>query len=273
MPPPVGTAALLLGLVCLFILAGPLPARATLVMETQAQARVEGGELVVRLKVRNRGDEKALALRAEVIHPAGAKPGRLLESLAAGGESAWTLRLPCPPGRGRGALILRLRYQDGNHYPFSALSWAYYHRDQDRPGILAISAPPLELGGEDRAALEIRNPGPVSLQVEVLVFTPAELKAQPARQGLSLPARGREELEFDLVNLSGLAGSSYPVLVLLRYRLGQLETAQVANLMVKLVSRQANFFRRNGWWLAGLVGLFLALFLWSQLAARRRRSA
>ena len=55
-------------------------------------------------------------------------------------------------------------------------------------------------------------------------------------------------------------------------RLALRETAQVAGVMVKLVPRQANFFRRHWWWLAGLVALFLAVFAWVQGSARRRRS-
>ncbi len=259
--------ALLLGLA----LPGP-PAGATLVMEMQAQAQVEGQDLLVRLDLHNRGDEKALELQPEVLHPPGAKPGRLVASLAPGGRTAWRLRLPLPPGRGRGAVILRVRYRDGNRYPFSALSWAYYHRGRDQPGVLAISAAPLELAQKARAGLEIKNPEKDSLALGVQVFTPLELKAEPAGQKLTLPARGQAELGFELSNFSALAGSSYPVLVLLGYRLGELETAQVAGLMVKLVPGEANFFRRYWWGLAGLVGIFLLLFAWSQWVARRRRT-
>ncbi len=249
------------------------PARATLVMEMQARARVRGPDLVVRLSLHNRGDEAAQELQAEVLHPAGARPGRLVESLAPGGKVAWRLRLPAPEGRGRAAVILRVRYRDGNRYPFSALSWAYYHRGRDRPGILALSSPTLELAQETRAGLEIKNLGQQPLKLRARVFTPQELGAEPARQELELPARGREELAFELANLSGLTGSSYPVLVLLSYRLGQENMAQVASLMVKLVPGEAGFFRRYRGWLAGLLVLFLLLFVWSQVLARRRRNA
>lgn len=247
------------------------PARAgRLTIDAAAQARLSQGRLEVSLSLTNRGDQPALRLRAELPgreppvfseEMARLEPNRTADlDLAAGAPQG-------PPGRY--GLVARIGFQDAGQDQFSALAWAEFFIDRDQPSPLQVRAGPLALAGRGRLRFEIGNPLEEPLRVRASLYTPWEIAAPGPVRELNLPGRAGRELAFDLINLSGLAGAEYPVMLLLEHRLDGLHSARVVPVQVNLVERPNPVRDHLAWWLAAALGL-AGLLAAAQLRARRR---
>ncbi|MBW2617689.1 MAG: hypothetical protein JRC92_02290 [Deltaproteobacteria bacterium] len=258
-------------LVLILLLASPALA-GQLVINVSAEATAKKDRVLVKLVVSNRGDEAAINIQAEPLMPSGETSG-LVEILDAGGQVEMSLSLEAAGEQpGRHLAVIRVRFQDLNEYPFSALAHTYYHRltDQPSPILLKTDQPgPFKLAGLGKLKIVLANPEPEPASVILRVFTPLEMSAHPEERKLKLPGRGEMTAVIRLSNFSGLRGAGYPVLISAEQMAADRHTVKVLAVMVSLVGRP-NFFNRTlKYWLAA-IGVLVALLIWSQVRRRRR---
>ena len=258
-------------LVLILVLAPPALA-GQLVIDVSAEATAAKDKILVKLVVSNRGDETAINLQAEPLMPSG-EASDLVEILDAGGQVEMNLSLEAEDERpGRHLAVIRVRFQDLNEYPFSALAHTYYHRLSDQPSPLLLKtdqAGPFKLAGLGKLKIVLANPEPEPAPVLVRVFTPLEMSAQPEKRKLELPGRGEVTTVIRLSNFSGLSGAGYPVLISAEQMVADRHTVKVLPVMVSLVGRPNLFNRTLKYWVAA-IGVLVALLIWSQVRRRRR---
>jgi len=253
----------------LALLASPVRA-GRLTIDAAAQARLSRGRLEVRLSLTNRGDQPALRLRAELLGRERPVFSGELARLEPGRTAGLDLADGAPQGPpGHCGLVVRVGFQDPGQDQFSALAWAECFLGRDQPSPLQVRAGPLALAGRGRLRFEIHNPLEAPLRVRASLFSPWELAVPGPVRELSLPGQSGRELAFDLINLSGLAGAEYPVMLLLEHRLGGLHSARVFPVQVSLVERPNLVRDHPAWWLAAALGL-AGLLAAAQFRARRR---
>lgn len=261
-----GTIALVVGL---FLWSPALSLAGRLVIDLAAEARIEAGRLLIGLAVTNRGDEAALNLQAESLLPEGGHSG-LVKKLEAGQTIRLSFSLPVKDlPSGRHLAVVRVNFQDLNEYPFSALTQAAYHWQDDVSSPLIIEAKPLKLAGRGRLKILLRNPETQPAEVELRLFTPKELEAKPASLLVKLPGRGQANAEFELANFSGLAGADYPIVVVAEQMLADRHAAKAATVMVSLTGQESFFKRTFYYWLAAAAAL-AGVFVYLQFRGRRR---
>jgi len=258
-------------LVLILFLAPPALA-GQLVIDVSTEATAMEDKVLVKLVVANRGDEAAINIQAEPLMPKG-EASELVEILDADGQVEMSLSLEAAGEQpGRHLAVIRVRFQDLNEYPFSALAHTYYHRLSDQPSPLLLKtdpAGPFKLAGLGKLKLVLVNPEPEPASVILHVFTPVEMSAHPEERKLELPGRGEVTATIRLSNFSGLSGAGYPVLISAEQTIADQHTVKILPVTVTLVGRP-NFFNRTlKYWLAA-ISVLVVLLIWSQVRRRRR---
>lgn len=239
-------------------------------LEVTAVARLEGDRFTVTLTTANKGDQPALNLVAELIHPRTEVQSAPVNRLPGGGSVQLTLTAPAPAAPpGRQAIVALIAFTDPNGHAFSALGWTWLHRGRDMPSPVVVKALPLDLG--DRADLDLTliNPDREAANGRVKLFCPKELTAVPEEQPLVLPPRGSADLGFRLINQTGLVGAGYPILILVEHPREGFIAGRMTQTSVRLIEPNP-FKRKLKWWLAA-AGALAALGLILELRRRGRR--
>ena len=243
-----------------------------LVIDVSAEATAKKDRVLVKLVVSNRGDEAVINIQAEPLMPSG-EASDLVGILDPGGQVEMSLSLEAADEQpGRHLAVIRVRFQDLNEYPFSALAHTYYHRLTDQPSPILLKTDPtgpFKLAGLGKLKIVLANPEPEPAPVLVRVFTPLEMSAQPEKRKLELPGRGEVTTVIRLSNFSGLSGAGYPVLISAEQMVADRHTVKVLPVMVSLVGRPNLFNRTLKYWVAA-IGVLVALLIWSQVRRRRR---
>ncbi len=162
-------------------------------------------------------------------------------------ESFAASRLGCVAGQqctekskvSRGYIAVRVlrMYEDSNGHPFSA------------PDVLRTFIG--DINGEDRAALRapklsqaldckgdgqkfkckalLKSNVTAPLEVTVVLHTTREVEVNAPIQNVTIAAGNKSELEFELSNTNGLAGSTYPALAIAEWSEGDLRNSLLAS--------------------------------------------
>lgn len=249
----------IIGLVCLigavwaaFPSAAPLAG--TISLDVQTTLSVHGGGLDVAVALVNRGTAAAAAPVIAVRVP-GADRERALEApLAPGGRAAATFHLALPQvAPGRYAAIVRVRFQDRNAYPLSALALATFCiGGACPPSDLVVKMPSLAVDGRGAVlpvTLVAMSPAPRRVRASLVLPDELECPA-PAHELDVVSGFDEHRLDFALTNRAGLPGAAYPVFALFEYDAGGRHHTEVGRSRVMLVERRNPFRRYRPVWLA-----------------------
>jgi hypothetical protein len=160
---------------------------------------------------------------------------------------------------------MRVGYTDARAYPFEAVQVTLVSVGAS-PSLVAIvdvSAGAVEKSGTLRA--RVKSLSSAAIEADVHLIVPRGLEAMPPVRHISLAEWADAEVSIEIANRAALAGSSYPVFVMLEYTDPSGHHAAVGSAMARVEAVRAPPL----WYAWGTAGaLFLA---WAVVLVRRRR--
>lgn len=195
----------------------PDTAASYITLRATPSATLRQGQVTVNVEITNEGDETAAEVFSEAsLDTATASSGQP-QPLAPNTTTHFTIHLGTPPSQpGLHTVVVVTRYQDGNGFPFTALSAVPLLTGDVNPDdpSLSITAPPCRFMRSGQLNVRIRPnrqaPGMASLRLVL----PAELECDNPSRKLQLQPGTEQTVSFPIRNQRGLAGSSYPALVI-----------------------------------------------------------
>ena len=235
-----------------------------LVMDVSGRAQVLGGKIRIMLTVTNRGDEPALEIQAEAPGDFPAPKSLMAERLEPGGSVELDLQAkPGGPEPGAYIKVVLVNFRDSMNHPFTALAEIRYDLGPGTESPVIATAQPVTLSDRRLVKIGLTNQGQEALNVRARVFAPRELSAAQPGGSMKLDPGQSRTLFFDLWNLSGLAGSVYPVVVVLEHLSHGRHATRAVRIMATLTPRQNPVMNHLEWWLAAIV-LTLILLIGAQ---------
>jgi hypothetical protein len=248
----------------------------TISITISQKAEVRGDTVVVKTTVGNTGDEAAKAVAANLRFGDQSVRGKVHDELAPNASFEEELSLPVGSlGPGRWPYQIAVDYADANLYPFQALLMAF--TEVGSPPTPKVSVPEIRSDGiADSGSLRLRvkNLGAVERDVSYRVAVPEGLEASDPTGSVHLGSWGEATESTTIVNRTALAGSKYPVFVVVEYDDGGVHQSVIAQGIVEIVPPR-NFWEANQTLLVG--GIVALVVVWLALVARgmmgRRRTA
>lgn len=213
------------------------------------------------LTLRQTGDEAAREVRAEFEFTGLFRPSRLLPVAPQGTD--FELRpdtpFPLPVRPGWHPVAYRLRYVDGNGYPFSTvlvLLERFGVEPTRAPPAIAIPPTSITIGRSGRGVVRATNQGDGDLSLTVELLLPSEFRrvAPDAGERIDLPAGSTVEIPVSLEEAGALPGSRYNAYLLLEGEDGEGEHVAAAGILDIAVVAPAETFER---WRPGLVAILV----------------
>lgn len=170
----------------------------------------------VSVALTNEGDEPAFQVRARV--EAGSRSVMLSGPDRLNPGERQVLTLPgLPVGwmqPGAYHAVVRVEYQDGNGYPFSALAMAPVVRWERPLTPFSVSVDPGEVSGTGSIRVRVRSLDRRVQTIHVRLLAPGDLGVRPESIQLVLDPQATREVTFGLDGERALPGSAYAVYVL-----------------------------------------------------------
>lgn len=234
----------------------------TISITIKQRAELRGESLVVNVTVGNTGDESAKAVAVNLRFGDKHVRGKLRDDLPPNGTFEEELSVPTGAlGQGRWPYAIAVDYADANLYPFQALLVT----------TTAVgSPPPAKLAVNEITASAIAESGPLRVHLKNLsdtardlsyrVIVPEGLEASDGSGAVPLEGWGETTETITVVNRTALAGSRYPVFVVLEYDDGGLHQSIVSQGVVEIVPPR-NFWEQNQTFLFAGAGVLVAVWL------------
>jgi hypothetical protein len=250
----------LMGAVVL-VLGAPASAK-TISMNIGQTAELRADGLAVKANVSNTGDEAAKSVAVNLGFGDKKVRGKLHDDLAPNASFEEQLVVPTGTlGEGRWPYTVAVDYADANLYPFQALLVTTTVVGSPTPP--KVSVPEIE-------ATTIADSGPLSIRLKNLagterdvsyrVIVPEGLEASDPTGTMHLKGWGEDATSATVVNRTALAGSKYPVFVVVEYDDGGTHQSVVQRGIVEIVPPR-NFWERYQTVLIGGAGILVALWL------------
>jgi hypothetical protein len=226
------------------------------------KAELQGGKLVVQATVGNTGDESAKAVAVNLRFGDNKVRGKLHDDLAP--NQSFEEELSIPTGElaaGRWPYQIAVDYADANLYSFQALLVT----------TLVVGNPPVpKLSVAEIKSSGIAESGPLSFKLKNLsgtdrdvsyrIVVPEGLEANEPTGTIHLKAYAEDTASTTIVNRTALAGSRYPVFVMLEYEDDGVHQGFVSQGIVEIVPPR-DFWEQYQTLLIGGAGLLLAAWL------------
>jgi hypothetical protein len=225
-------------------------------------AEVRDNAISVHLTVRNSGDEAASSVVPILRFGDREVRGTRQETLAPSQSIDDTLTLPqVTVGPGRWPFRVAVDYTDQNQYPFQALQTQAVIVGSPPPAKVVVpTIKSSDIAGSGTLTLTVKNLTADSHTAHVSVFVPEGLEATDPVREVTLEGWKQQDLEIPITNRTALAGSRYPVFVVVEYDDGAVHESAVAQGMVSVLEAQS-FFSRNSRFLWIGAGVLIALWL------------
>lgn len=248
-------------LLAAFVAGASAAAAGTIAIQISHRAELVDGELRVTVTTENQGDEAAHAVTPLLRFRGAEVRGETQEKLPPTQPSEVTLALPAGPlGEGHWPYELVVEYADANLYPFQALSI----------GLVAVGSPPLPkvavpaltsppLADEIQLPVVVKNLSETERRVALTVSAPEAIERKLAGGETVLGPWAEVKVPVTLINRAALAGSRYPLFVIIEYEDGAVHQTVVAQTSVEIRDKSAAAAGGRSPWVVGAVVAALAV--------------
>jgi hypothetical protein len=201
-----------------FVAARPVAAK-SISINMSITPEVRAGELAVRIKVSNTGDEAAGSVTPVVRMGDKEARGTRREALAPNESMEETVTLPIGDiGAGRWPFRVAVDYTDANQYPFQALHVALVTVGNPSPARIALPEVKVEkLSDEGEMTAKVKNLAGAARKVKIAAYVPEGLEVTSAAPEIDVEPWGEKSVSIDLKNRTALAGSRYPLFAAAEY--------------------------------------------------------
>ena len=192
------------------ILAVPYPVAAGTIGFTIRSTVDSHDGLKVVLEIKNTGNEAAFAVRPTVHFRDERAAGSARKEVAPNASHTWTLPiLEHEPPTGSHVVLVRLRYEDSNGYPFEVLATApFAHGAAPKPQVGgALQFPAVRQNSAARGTLKLTFPKARGDRFEVRIALPNGLNSPRTSHSIVPDASRRASIPIDVRNVTLLEGT------------------------------------------------------------------
>ncbi len=236
-------------------------------------AELKDGDLAVKLRVNNSGDEAALSVAPKLVFRDAEVRGKGTPRLEPGTNVEETLTIPAGQlAEGRWPYRVSVDYTDLNQYPFQALQVQSLVVGNPPPAKVAVARLESDgIAGSGDVRLQLKNLTAEERKTTVHLLLPEGLETSSPKQEITLDGWEEQEVEVPVTNRTALAGSRYPVFVAVEYEDGDVHQGLVSQGVVAIEAGET-FFARHRSSLLWIAGAFVLLWLVILGARAMRRS-
>jgi hypothetical protein len=239
----------LVALLGLYLSRSPVLA-GTLTIEVQASLSVNENSVTGTITVRNRGDEPARKVHAELLVPGETVVKEIAERLDVQQKASFTFQKSLGKMKpGTYAIPVTIIFHDMKLYPFSALACPTFTVGEVSSPAISCSTTPLEGGG--KIEFHLRNLDPFAKQVKTSFLFPREFYCPRPEISLTLEPMESKEIPFSILRATAIPGARYPVFSIIAVETEKAHHSLVCTSEIRFLE-QGNWFRRTRWyWLGG----------------------
>lgn len=260
-------------LLCAAILGAGIAHAGTISISIVPTAELQGGDLAVKVRVNNSGDEAALSVAPKLVFRDAEVRGKGTPRLEPGGNFEETLTIPAGQlADGRWPYRMSVDYTDLNQYPFQALQVQTLVVGNPPPAKVAVARLESDgIAGSGDIRVQLKNLTADERKTTVSLLLPEGLETGSPRQEIVLDGWEEQVVVVPVTNRTALAGSRYPVFVSVEYEDGDVHQGLVSQGIIAIEAGQT-FFDRNRTTLLWVGGGLLALWvvIMGVMVVRRR---
>jgi hypothetical protein len=220
------------------VAAGAPASAKTISITITQRAEMRGTNLVVSATVGNTGDESAKAVTANVRFGDKAVRGKTHDDVAPNATFDEELTIETGTlGPGRWPYQVTVDYADANLYPFQALLVTTI--PIENPPTAKLSVSKIESSGiadSGPLTVHVKNLSATERDVSYRVVVPEGLEASDPTASVHLAAWAEATSSATIVNRTALAGSKYPVFVVVEYDDGGMHQTVIGQSIVEIVA-------------------------------------
>jgi len=253
------------------ILAGGTPARAGTIGFTITNTVDVAAGITLKLEIVHTGDEAAYSVTPVVEFGDVKRTAERVPKMLPKARQVWTIPVQdTPPGDGSFVLLVRIRYEDANAYPFEVIATAPFdvHAARRRPVTGAFVIPVLDTRDQAQAKLALNAPAERAGQFDVRLSLPSGIAGSPSQETVDLSTKRSARIPLTIRNLNLLPGTTVNVFALITDKGGAAPQTDVVRGTVRIAApRTAADVNTYTGLLYALAAYFIAL----QLIGGRRR--
>ena len=175
----------------------PLAAQAGVIsIQTSVTSSLAGGEAQIRVNLTNKGTDAAHALevQASLLDARASAPG----PQTLGPKQSETVNLTLPftavlPGTY--TVLVTVRFQDGNQYPFSSLAWGVLNFEKRPMAQITMKGEAVTIENQGDISVELANLLEHELKIKLSLHAPLELTLPQKDFDITLAGRSKQTIE------------------------------------------------------------------------------
>jgi hypothetical protein len=227
-------------LVCAVVLVAGAAWAKTISITITQRPELHGTTLVVKATVGNTGDESAKAVAANVKFGDKQVKGKTRDDLAPNATFDEELSIETGPlGPGRWPYQVTVDYADANLYPFQALHVTTI--PVENPPTAKMSVAKIESSGiadSGPLTIKLKNLSAAERDVSYRVVVPEGLESADPSASMHLGGWAEVTASATIINRTALAGSKYPVFVVVEYDEAGVHQSVIGQGIVEIVAPQ-----------------------------------
>lgn len=173
-----------------------------------------------------------------------------------------------PKTPGRYALLIRVDYADANQYPFSAVSYCYYHYKEDTIYNIIGQINNIKLANKAKLALDLKNIDIKKKKCSIRLLLPKELSCKHPAKNVLLSPKGKKKINFNLTNFSALPGSNYQIYALIESLENNKYYSKAILGSIEIIKKE-KLIKSYRWVLMSITCLLIAILIFYNLKQRR----
>jgi len=223
-------------------------------LQIQTHVKLKNNKMDIGINIKNLGDVGAFNLRCHLFLEEKEIIGHNLERLDPGKSYLFKFKKALTyKTAGRYPLMLRVDYEDGNGYPFSALSVMPFKYRIDAPSDIEITGENLSIERDGILKFKLKNLRDFPITLKAFLFLPKELSADSPYKRLTLQPKKTADLNFKVINFSAREGSLYPVFCILEYDKASIHHTVISKSLIT-IKKEEPFFKKTKWfWEVALI--------------------
>lgn len=229
-------------------------------LNTTLASQVEGQKLKVDVSVSNKGNESAFNVQAEIRAAGKEILVEKKDELTIGSSYLAKTLIPLSLEKpGTYPLTLIMHYTDGNQYPFSSLTCkTFSYKSEATPEIFG-QLKSTQFSESGTVKFRLKNSGDNKIRATAQLVLSHELTVKNRKTELIIGPRSEKSLDFEVSNVSALAGSTYQAFAITEYGQAGLHLSVISPGTISIVEKSV--FNEYQIYFYSIIAILLILFV------------
>jgi len=244
----------ILSLIFAFLFLWTTLARAgTVTMSAQTNVITWNDKLQIVIKIKNKGDETAHEVQASVPYRQRVLLSPVIKHVRPGEPHTFRFEESVSGMKpGRYPLTVTVHFQDGNGYPFSALSGTMFSVGSPVSAGHRCVAHDVTMVEKGKLLVDVRNLKSESKKITASVSLPREFSTPKSQVNFELGPEAERTIAFKIVNVSAMTNSANSLFCYLEYEQENTHYTAFTSATAR-IAKPGSWFQKTRWFWIGMV--------------------